>query len=492
MKLSIKLFISFLLTFIILTVLMMATVQFYSHRDFSKYVETTEMLRLDELAALLAQEYQADRGWENIRNDASQWRYLLNFFYPPAPGNSVNLPGFPPSADSPHHPPPPHSRADSPHHPPPPPSFRMATRLTLFDSQKRPVIGPATSPKDHTLKQIEVEGRVVGWLGLKKETHLSHPLDLAFLKRQSKVFYTSGVIMLLLASMVAYFLSQHFLAPVRQLAKGTRDLAALRFGTKIDVKTRDELGQLVSDFNTMSKILERYEQMRKQWISDIAYELRTPLAILQGEIEVLQDGLRIADERALESLHAEVLYLAKIIADMHDLSMADSGTFHLNKEPIYCSKVLTETLDRYENRFTENQIIIRRDLAIEAENILRADPTRLKQLFSNLLENVLRYADKPGVLSIRLEMKDKNLEICFQDSGPGVPPSALERLFDRLYRVDVSRARTQGGSGLGLAISKTIVEAHGGEIAAMNVSGGLRIRIVLPTDSNQLTGMTNE
>jgi two-component system sensor histidine kinase BaeS len=153
---------------------------------------------------------------------------------------------------------------------------------------------------------------------------------------------------------------------------------------------------------------------------------------------------------------------------------------------------LVETLDRYENRFAENQIIIRRDFAIKAEDILHADPTRLKQLFSNLLENVLRYADKPGVLSIRIEMKDKNLEICFLDSGPGVPPYALERLFDRLYRVDVSRARTQGGSGLGLAISKTIVEAHGGEITAMNISGGLSLRIVLPTDSSQLTGMTNE
>jgi two-component system sensor histidine kinase BaeS len=497
-KLSIKIFISFLLTFVVLTILMMVTIQFYSYRGFSKYVQKMEMLRLNELATLLAREYQTDRGWEDMRNNIprlntiSESSGLLSphhFPKPPPPPSSrmeerltlFELNNIPKSSGLP-----------SPHHPlkpPPPPSSRMEERLTLFDLQKQPVVGPAISTKGHTLEEIKVEGNVVGWLGLKKEERLSHPLDLAFIKQQSNAVYAIGILMLLLASVVAFFLSRHLLAPIQQLANGTRELTALRFGTKIDMHTGDELGQLVSDFNVMSKALEKYEQMRKRWVSDIAHELRTPLSILQGEIEAIQDGIHEPDQQVLESLHSEVLYLKRIVADMHDLSMADSGIFRLDRESIDCLKVLAETLGRFQNRFTQELITVRYDPGIEKEVVLQTDPTRLEQLFSNLFENVLRYVDKPGALNIWQEINGKGLNIYLEDSGPGVPDHALERLFDRLYRVDVSRARAHGGSGLGLAICRAIVEAHGGEITASNAtSGGLRIRITFPLDSNWQMG----
>ncbi|OPY74561.1 MAG: Signal transduction histidine-protein kinase BaeS [Syntrophorhabdus sp. PtaU1.Bin058] len=508
MKLSYKFFLAFLLTFVALTISMIATMQFYAYREFSKYVRTMEMLRLDEIATVLDREYRTNHGWEQLKDNIARWQYLLRplhpqfdfkgphpvppdllVFKPKLPHPKKEVQGLKKHAPSDNRP-----VNDALKNGPPYPPFIIEHRLTLFDAQKQPVVGPAVSAADHTLKEIAVDGNVVGWLGLKREERLSHPLNLAFIREQSNAFYTIGAIMLLLASVVAFFMSRHLLAPIQQLAAGTRALSSLRFDTRIDAQTGDELGQLVSDFNMMLKTLERYEHMRKQWISDISHELRTPLSILQGEIEAIQDGIRKADRQVLESLHSEVLYLNRIVTNLHDLSMADSGAFPLKRQPVNPLKVLAETLNRFRNRFSQEQITVREDLKTDQGIVLRTDPTRLEQLFSNLFENVLRYADKPGVFTIRQAGDTTNLELYFEDSGPGVPEQALEYLFDRLYRVDFSRTRAKGGSGLGLAICKAIVEAHDGKIAAYNVSsGGLGIHIVIPiVQGSQSTERTKE
>jgi two-component system sensor histidine kinase BaeS len=170
--------------------------------------------------------------------------------------------------------------------------------------------------------------------------------------------------------------------------------------------------------------------------------------------------------------------------------MADTGAFPLNRIPINPLEVLIETINRFQNRFAKEKITVHEDWKTVQDIVMPADPSRLEQLFSNIFENVLRYADKPGILKIRHTRKGTDLELYFEDSGPGVPEHSLEYLFDRLYRVDFSRNRTQGGSGLGLAICKAIVEAHNGKIEASNVlSGGLMIIISFPLDSNsQSTG----
>jgi two-component system sensor histidine kinase BaeS len=221
--------------------------------------------------------------------------------------------------------------------------------------------------------------------------------------------------------------------------------------------------------------------MRQQWISDIAHELRTPLSILLGEIEALKDGLREVNDDTLESLNSEARHLSKIVNDLHELSLADAGTLSIKKERIDPRAILEETLGHFEQSFVENHIAIEKNRTQLPPVFVIGDSGRLKQLFSNLLENTLRYADAPGTLTIGQEMVDNRLLFYFEDSGPGVPEGSLERLFDRLYRVDRSRSRTKGGSGLGLSICKSIISALGGEIRAINgKSGGLRIEIELP------------
>jgi two-component system sensor histidine kinase BaeS len=239
----------------------------------------------------------------------------------------------------------------------------------------------------------------------------------------------------------------------------------------------------------MAQALYRYEGMRRQWLSDISHELRTPLSILRAEIEAMQDGFRKTDRESLQSLHDEILYLTKIVNDLHELSLAESAALAIKKEPVKPLELLGSSLKSFATRFKDREIRVEEDLESEREFILAGDESRIKQLFSNILENTLRYADSPGTLKIWHQLTTTGLTLNFLDSGPGVPEESLARLFDRLYRVDASRTRDSGGSGLGLAICKSIIESLGGQISAANAPrAGLWITMVLPLTSAKIQG----
>lgn len=171
------------------------------------------------------------------------------------------------------------------------------------------------------MQAIAVDGQTVGWLGLHKKEHLANPLAVGFLTQQSHMLYIVGGVILLLAAALAFLLSRHLLTPVQKLTAGTRALTSRQFGIRIKVDSKDELGQLATDFNTMALTLEKYERMRWQWVSDFAHELRTPLAILRGEIEALRDGVRKVNRDTLDSLYSEVRHLSEIVNDLHELSL---------------------------------------------------------------------------------------------------------------------------------------------------------------------------
>lgn len=309
-------------------------------------------------------------------------------------------------------------------------------------------------------------------------------MDVEYAKQQTKAFYLIGASILFLVTIIAFFLSRYLTAPIQRLTAGTRALAAHKYDTRIDVRSRDELGQLAADFNAMAEAIEKFEQQRHQWISDISHEIRTPLAVLQGEVEAMQDGILPLSRKALDSLHDEIRYINKIVNDLHDISLAESDLLSIKREPVDPLLILQETLRSFRTRFKQRHLEIQTDLGAGEPVFITGDADRLRQIFANLLENTLRYADSPGILQVWSELRDSMLFLHFVDSGPGVPPAAVPRLFDRLYRVDRSRTRTQGGSGLGLAICKSMVEAFEGGITASNSpAGGLAIEIRLPLRS---------
>jgi two-component system sensor histidine kinase BaeS len=263
--------------------------------------------------------------------------------------------------------------------------------------------------------------------------------------------------------------------------KGTKAMSAFNFDTKINVDSKDELGKLADNFNQMAQTLKNSEEIRKNWISDISHELRTPIAILKGKVEALQDGIRKMTPETLDSLHADINRLQKLVEDLHLLSLADSETLHIKKEKIQPVRILNAILDDFQVRLDEAQIRVHIDFQDTLDSFFCGSKAHMERLFSNLIENSIRYTDASGHLKILCQKHQSFLQFVFEDSSPGVSEESLPLIFNRLYRDEKSRSRAHGGSGLGLSICSQIVENHQGTIHSdHSQEGGLKLTINLP------------
>jgi len=216
-------------------------------------------------------------------------------------------------------------------------------------------------------------------------------------------------------------------------------------------------------------------------IADISHELRTPIAILRGEIEAIIDGIRQADDKSMESLHQEVLQLNRLVDDLYELSLSDLGALNYRKTEVDVCEVIDSVIEHFEESFRQKHIQIKSNINKHKSILFNADPDRLHQLLSNLLKNSLSYTNPQGLLEIDIQESDSQFTINLKDSAPGVLTEDLPKLFDRLYRAESSRNRATGGAGLGMAIVKNIVEAHQGTVSALSSPlGGLWIKINFP------------
>ena len=454
LKLSHKIFIISLGIAGLVVLLMIALIWFYFSSNFSEYSNRIILERYQPVVSGLIQEYRTQGHWQALQTQPEKWRELL----------SNNL----------------LSQQDRPKDYAALVKFK-SQRLAVFDAEQQHIIGGITSKRAaYTLDEICDQEETIGWIGLHKNNYLSNPMAKAFLIQQLHGLAYIGGGILLLASLVTFFFSRHMLQPLKALTTGTQALASRQFDTQIPIQSQDEIGQLAKNFNDMAKTLKQYEDMRQQWISDIAHELRTPLLILSGEIEALKDGVRMIKPDTLESLYAEAQHLGKIVNDLHELSLADSGGLHCQQVPTDVIQVLKNTLAVFQPQFTARQINLQQHLPQTSLPML-GDDTRLKQLFSNLLQNAVKYMHSPGTLTISAQQQAQHMLIVLEDSGPGVPTADLPLLFERLHRVEKSRNRQYGGSGLGLSICKSIVESFAGSIIAkQGQAGGLSIEIQFP------------
>ena len=236
----------------------------------------------------------------------------------------------------------------------------------------------------------------------------------------------------------------------------------------------------------MALTLEQNEKARRLWFADISHELRTPLAVLIGETEGLLEGIREITPEAVRSLHGEALRLNHLVDDLYQLALLDLGKLTYHKETFDLTGLIDSVIETFAPQSAAKGIALSRDLPQAPWKTVHADRQRLRQMLVNLFDNSLKYTDPGGAIMVRLLYTDGRAVIELEDSAPGVPCGQLERLFDRLYRVEGSRSRASGGAGLGLAICKSIVEAHDGAITARQSSlGGLLIRVVLPLASRR-------
>lgn len=353
-------------------------------------------------------------------------------------------------------------------------------RVSLRDADNNWLAGSRRDIDGERLP-ISVDNRPVGYLILAPLTALEDELQIRFERQQARLIVYSGGVALVVASLGAALLSRSLATPIRELTQGARAVADGDYAARVRSDRGDELGQLAQSFNQMAAALSRARQARRQWVADIAHELRTPISVLRGELEAIEDGLRQPDARALASLAEETRRLGGLVDDLHQLALADDGALALRLGPLDLADLFGELEVTWRPRFQRAGLELHIDT--DAGASVTADRDRVRQMIDNLLENALRYTDAGGRCHIVLTQSDQHWAMTIDDTPPAVPDDALPRLFDRLYRVDPSRTRDTGASGLGLAIVKSLAEAHGGTVAAtQSALGGLSIAVTLPRE----------
>ncbi len=457
---------------------MLFLVQWSFDRGFLEYINRIEHETRQNFIAVLAEEYRNHGDWEFITADRRTWRelYLRSFMQ-----SETARERFGPAGAMPHHPP---GRRGGP-------GKLLKSRVILTDADKRVLAGGMRRQKRNAANNppgentsylpIEVDGDTIGYLAVTPRLALSDVHDLRFSGHIERTFVFIAALMLIVSIALALPLARRLINPVKALTLATRELAAGNYDARSERVSNDELGELSKNFNTLADTLKRNETARQQWIADISHELRTPLSTLRGEIEALQDGVRDYSRNCLDTLSRDVASLARLVDDLHELSMADIGALDYRKQDLAPAPVLEECLEKYSEQFAQKDIMVTYTSNLTGKDRVFADENRLQQLFNNLLNNSLHYTDVNGSLNAELFVGDKTVIITLEDSAPGVAAADLPRLFERLYRVDASRNRATGGSGLGLAICRSIAEAHDGSIsAAPSDLGGLKIMIELP------------
>jgi two-component system, OmpR family, sensor histidine kinase BaeS len=279
------------------------------------------------------------------------------------------------------------------------------------------------------------------------------------------------------------WVGRRWLRPIQQAQQAARQIAEGALDVRLAPRGNDELADLAHDINAMAASLQQLEASRRRWLAELSHEMRTPLAVLRGEVEALVDGVRPVTPTALASLQEEVARVTRLVEDFHQLALSDLRALPCNFSALQPQPLLQRALDRVAVRAQASGL--RLSLQTDADAAVATahwDPQRMEQLLSNLLENSLRYTDAPGQVQVQLALAGaQQLQICVQDSAPGVPEADLPRLFEPLYRADPSRSRRSGGSGLGLAICLAIVRSHGGQLLAQRSPlGGLRLVATLP------------
>jgi signal transduction histidine kinase len=272
----------------------------------------------------------------------------------------------------------------------------------------------------------------------------------------------------LAASMVV---TARIAGPIRRLASASRQIAAGRYSARVTAEGPGELAEMAAGFNEMAGALESTERRRLELIGDVAHELRTPVATLEGYLEGLLDGVVQPGEETWARLHNEAGRLRRLIDDLQELSRAEAGQFSLHLRPLQPLPIVQTVINRLAPLFEEKGISLTLDSPGEVPTVY-ADPDRLDQVLSNLLTNALRYTPACGKVSIRVENLSALVHFAVADTGIGIAPEHLSHLFERFYRVDRSRSRALGGSGIGLTIAKALVEAMGGQIWAESPGPG--------------------
>jgi signal transduction histidine kinase len=331
---------------------------------------------------------------------------------------------------------------------------------------------------------IVVDGRQVGTLLITTPDLSGHTeLERRFLEAVRRAVLWAMLLVAAASLIAAALLSRQLVAPLRQLTSAAEAMADGDLSQRVQVRSRDQIGELAHAFNAMAGDLQAAEIQRRQMTADIAHELRNPLSVIRGNLEAMLDQVYPLDVEHLAPVYEETVLLQRLVEDLRLLSLADAGQLQLVRSDVNVTKLLSGIADSVQAIAQDKGISLRVDTA---EASLGVDADRLRQIIGNLVNNALRYTPEGGTVTLRARADGGQVCLAVSDSGQGISSTDLPHIFDRFYRADSARDRTSGGSGLGLAIVRALVKAHGGSVDVQSDEGqGTTFTVWLPRASGQ-------
>jgi two-component system, OmpR family, sensor histidine kinase BaeS len=282
----------------------------------------------------------------------------------------------------------------------------------------------------------------------------------AFADAMRQALLGATLIAVVTATLVSFAVAARIADPISSLSSAARRIAGGHYAERVSVDATDEIGELATSFNEMARSLETTERRRLQLVGDVAHELRTPLATLDGYLEGLEDEIVPANDETWRLLRTETARLTRLVDDLSDLWRAEAREVRLHPGPIETVALCREVVDRFAPLAAPRAVRLEVDIA-SAPRIL-ADRDRLAQILSNYLSNAIRHAPEGSAVTLGAHAAEGRVTLSVSDEGPGLTADQLEAVFERFYRVDPSRSRALGGSGIGLAIARALAEAMGG------------------------------
>ncbi len=443
MKLTTKLLLAFLLVSIISSGIIVLFTRVATNREFEKFVSDRYKY---ELVEELGKYYQQNQTWDGVEKAFKQFGREPN-------DHDYDRPLF----------------------------FSIAEpdgKIVVAGTDRK--MGEILSAEELShCSPIQVENKTVGVLLLASSPD-RNPMEDEFLRRLNGSIFLSAVGTIIVALFLGILLSRSITRPIRELTKATHAMADGNLNQKVNVCSRDEIGELAESFNKMSSDLSRSFNLRKQMTADIAHELRTPLSLIIGHAEGVHDGVLEPNHENFEIIREEAERLEHLVNDLRTLSLADAGELSVDFQPININNLISDIYTHYISPFNQQRITLNLKPA-PVTLTANLDPSRFTQVLNNILDNALHYTPAGGSVDIETKLVENKIQIAIQDNGEGVTPEDAAHLFDRFYRADEARNRNDGGSGLGLAIAKSIIDMHGGKIWAESEKGkGLKMVIELP------------
>lgn len=293
------------------------------------------------------------------------------------------------------------------------------------------------------------------------------------------------IFVLILIVLISFYYSNKIAKPLLQINDTTKKIAGLDFSETIPITTKDEIGALSQNINTLSKALHSYinqlqqdiekekqlENTRKEFIAGVSHELKTPLSIMKSCISILEDGVASnKKDYYFKAMSKEVDKMDMLIIDMLELAKFESGTYKMEMDVFHIDEMIDYICEQLTSDITAKQLHVHKQLS-KIEVV--ANPHRIEQVVTNFITNAIRYTPEHEDIIISTIEENERIKVCVENKGAHIAPEHLEKIWDRFYRGDTSRQRSKGGTGLGLAISKNILELHGAEYGVSNTEDGV-------------------